>query len=367
MHDDLDSRLVHSGYVLGEEIGRGGFARVHVAEPVGGGDAVAIKVAVRPELVAALRSEGQLLRRLESPYFVRILEEVVDADPPYAVLEYCAGGDLRRHMEEAGGRLAPAEVERLLTPVLEGMAFAHEEGIVHGDLKPENVLLTADGAPKIADLGLSRAQRRKLLFDREAVAPSLPSEEATVRGTFDYISPEIRAGQGLTPAGDVYALGVTAYELLVGRRPLGLVEPPALVLGREDPPLAVPAHLDRVVIRALARDTGARYPDAGIMLADLRAGPDGIELPDLVPHTGSDLPLRGNRPVSDAVFLPLLFLMMFLPPAIAIAVFVLASAVQFDPWSLASWASLGLLVVTPMLLVWAGDRLLRPLLKASLR
>jgi serine/threonine-protein kinase len=261
-----------SGHLITREIGRGGFSRVFRAEPTGGGPSVAIKVAVRPELVAALRSEGAILRRLTGPRFVEILEEHLDEDPPYFVLELCEG-DLRARLEK-DKRIPPAEVERLLTGILEGCAFAHEEGVVHGDLKPENVLLDAKGEPKIADLGLSRAQKRQLLTG-SGVEASVPTEEARVRGTFDYLAPETRKGEEITPASDVFALGVLAYELLLGKRPLGVFQLPRAALAKEG--IEVSRALDRVVERSLAHDASARYPDAAVMLADLRAGDHGLE------------------------------------------------------------------------------------------
>ncbi len=135
------------------------------------------------------------------------------------------------------------------------------------------MLLDARGEPKIADLGLSRAQRRQLLGS--GVEASVRTEEARVRGTFDYLAPEIRKGEEITPASDVFALGVLAFELLMGKRPLGVFQLPRAALAKEG--IEVPRALDRIVERALAHDATARYPDAAVMLADLRAGDHGLE------------------------------------------------------------------------------------------
>lgn len=275
--------LVFSGHLLSEELGRGGQSRVFRAVPEAGGPAVAVKVAIDPALVSALRAEGDSLRRLTSPRFVRILEERLDADPPFFVLELCPGGDLGRALAAApGGRLPPARVLELARGVLEGVTFAHEEGVVHGDLKPENILLDAEGGPKIADLGLSRARRRELVVP--GVQPSLASgEDGKLRGTFDYLAPEVRAGGPIDPRSDVYALGVLLYELLVGERPLGLFRLPSEVLG---PEAGVPRALDRVIGRALLADPALRYQDAGVMLVDLELGDVGLPaavLPDAGP------------------------------------------------------------------------------------
>src|SRR5262249_35047926 len=133
--------------------------------------------------------------------------------------------------------------------------------------------LDASGEPRIADLGLSRAHKRML---REARIGSLATDIPKVRGTFDYLAPEVRRGGDIAPASDVYALGVFFYELLVGSRPLGAFPLPGEVVGPDG--TVGPAALDRVVSRALAHEAGDRYPDAGTMLADLRAGHRGIAL-----------------------------------------------------------------------------------------
>jgi len=276
--------VVFSGHLLSEELGHGGQSRVFRAVPEAGGAAVAIKVAIDPALVTALRAEGDSLRRLTSPRFVRILEEHLDADPPFFVLELCPGGDLGRALAGApGGRLPPARVLGLARGVLEGVTFAHEEGVVHGDLKPENILLDAEGAPKIADLGLSRARRRELVVPGLSHSLATERDDGKVRGTFDYLAPEVRAGGPIDPRSDVYALGVLLYELLVGARPLGLFRLPGEVLG---PEAGVPRALDRVIGRALLADPTLRYPDAGVMLVDLELGDVGLPaavLPDAGP------------------------------------------------------------------------------------
>ncbi len=283
---DIEKGVKLSGHLLSEEIGQGGFSRVFKAVPEAGGPAVAIKVAIRPELVEALRAEGSVLRRLSGPRFVQIIEEHLDSEPPFVVLELCEGGDLRAHLDtQPEKRLRPGRVEELARGILEGVAFAHEEGVVHGDLKPENVLLDGEGEPKIADLGLSRARRRELLVRRNELqaSASVGTEPSKVRGTFDYLAPEVRGGGEITPASDVYALGVLFYELLVGQRPYGLFKLPGEILApkaglsADEDEFLSPA-LDRVVARALAHEARDRYPDAGVMLADLLAGEAGLEL-----------------------------------------------------------------------------------------
>jgi serine/threonine protein kinase len=301
-----------SGHLISAEIGAGGFSRVFRAEPVGGGPAVAIKVAVRSELVQALRAEGAVLRRLQGPRFVKILEEHLDDDPPYFVLELCEKGDLRARLEKAEKRrLPPEEVEKLARGILEGVAFAHDEGVVHGDLKPENVLLDAAGAPKIADLGLSRAHRLQLLRGAALEGSLATDSERRIRGTFDYLAPETRKGEEITPASDVYALGVLLYELLTGQRPLGVFPLPRALLGREG--VTVSKALDRVIARALAHDTAERYPDASLMLADLEAGDQGIEWARETKDDSRAPKIARIEPVNDLLFAVHIYSAIVLP------------------------------------------------------
>ncbi|HZU95551.1 MAG TPA: serine/threonine-protein kinase [Planctomycetota bacterium] len=276
-----------SGHLISEEIGAGGYSRVFRATPVNGGAAVAVKVAVKPELVAAMRAEGAVLRRLRGARFVRVLEEHPEADPPYFILELCAGGDLRALAARMPAkRLAPERVLVLALGILEGVAFAHDEGVVHGDLKPENILLDARGEPKIADLGLSRATKTRLAAEK-GVQASIDTNEGKVRGTFDYLAPEVRKGAEISFASDIYAMGVLLYELLVGERPYGLFRLPGELLAKDG--ISVPAALDRVIARALAHEPRHRYPDAGFMRADLLAGDRPLQAaPDEVAHTKAE-------------------------------------------------------------------------------
>lgn len=365
MASPIEPGVTLSGRLISQEIGRGGFSRVFRAEPVGGGAAVAVKVAVRSELVAALRTEGNVLRRLRSPHFVEILEEHLEEDPPYFVLELCEGGDLRKRLDAAPGRRVGFELaERWILGVLEGMAFAHDEGFVHGDLKPENVLLGSSRAGagasetvKIADLGLSRAHRKQLVLGAAAVAGSLDTrDDGRIRGTFDYLAPEVRAGHDLSPASDVYALGVFLYEMLVGMRPLGAFQLPRAVLARDG--VTVPEYLDRVCARALAHDVHERYPDASIMLADLRAKEQGIAL-ELPTEARSGPRAALVRPVPDAVFVTQIYLPLVVPLVLLVGSVLLARAAQpASPQTDAvlRWALVGLPLAATGLVTWLLGR-----------
>jgi serine/threonine-protein kinase len=167
-------------------------------------------------------------------------------------------------------------VAAVLSPVLGGLAVAHREGLVHRDVKPENVLISDDGDVKIADFGLVRA-----------IAEAKITSTSVILGTAAYLSPEQVGTGDAGPASDVYAVGILAYELLTGATPftgdtaLAVayqrmdhdVAPPSTVIG------GVPAQFDELVVRATARNPADRYPDAGQMAAEVEAIVDELGLP----------------------------------------------------------------------------------------
>src|SRR2546421_2700 len=174
-------------------------------------------------------------------------------------------------------------------------------GAIKFAVKPENVLLGRSGEPKIADLGLSRAHRKKMLAREAELSESIATRDGTkVRGTFDYLAPEVRKGGEITPASDVFALGVMLYELATGKRPAGVFQLPGAMLARQG--VAVPKALDRVIERALAHEAAERYPDASVMLADLEAGDAGLAWAPEASKTSRAPEVALVRPLNDYFF-----------------------------------------------------------------
>lgn len=248
MHDEL------AGYRLERLLGRGGTGEVWLAWDEG---PVARPVAVKrlgasagPAEAESLRAEAELLATLDHPHLLRVIE-VVDDPPGLAlVLPYLSGGSLRDLLDDHGA-LSPGEVVALLAPVADAAGSLHRRGLVHGDLKPDNVLLTSDGAPVLADVGVAR------IIGRPAIG-------LAVAGTPAYLDPATADGSPPGAGADVYALGVVAYEALTGRLP-HLGEPAevvALAAARVHRPLAswpaVPAAVARLVEQALDPDPAAR-------------------------------------------------------------------------------------------------------------
>lgn len=191
---------------------------------------------------------------------------------PYLVMELVEGQPLSTLLATArndGRAIAPAVVQDLIAQAGEALGVAHRAGIVHRDVKPANLMVTADRTVKITDFGIARAA--------DAVALT---RTGSVMGTPQYLSPEQARGNPSTPASDVYSLGVVAFECLTGRRPFEAETPVATALAHLQqpvPPLpdTVPPALAAVVTRALAKDPAARFEDGAAFAAAIR-DPDGV-------------------------------------------------------------------------------------------
>ena len=203
-------------YVLEEKIGEGGFCEVWRGRHVMLGGIVALKVATDEEMADFLRREGTLQHRLEHNNIVRVLGGDVESHPPYLVVEFMEGGSLRKLLKERG-KLQPNEAIRVVSDVAAGLQFAHQNGVVHRDVKPENILFDRGGTAKVGDFGFWRFFEEQRT--RRNLALSLLSTQEVVGGTLEYMSPEQRRGEPPAPADDVYSLGVVLFECLTGRLP----------------------------------------------------------------------------------------------------------------------------------------------------
>jgi serine/threonine-protein kinase len=265
--------LGNGRYRLERVLGHGGMASVHLAHDSALGRTVAIKrvseaFAADEDARRRLAREARLAARLSHPNIVRIYDVAALDERPYLVLEHVEGRTLAEEL--AGrGRLAPDEVARVGRQVASGLAHAHAAGLVHRDVKPRNLLRAADGTVKVADFGIARAA------DSTQITLA-----GTVLGTAAYLAPEQARGEPVTPASDVYALGVVLYELLTGRPPHTAASLTELVslqaAGKITPPGraadGVPDSLDGVVLACLSLDAQAR-PSAAEVAAALAHEP----------------------------------------------------------------------------------------------
>jgi WD40 repeat protein len=260
------------GYVIEGELGRGGMGVVYRARQVNAGRVVALKVVrsgghASPVELARFRTEAHAVARLQHPNVVPVFEVGEVGGLPFFSMEFCPGGNLAAKL--GGDPLPPREAAALIRRLAEGVAAAHAAGIVHRDLKPGNVLLAADGTPKVTDFGLAK------LLD---AAAGLTGTEA-VMGTPSYMAPEQATGdaRGVGPAADVYGLGAVLFECLTGRPPFkGASAADTIVQVRTQDPVAVralvpgvPRDLETVCHKCLAKDPQKRYATAAELGADL--------------------------------------------------------------------------------------------------
>ncbi|OMC25869.1 serine/threonine protein kinase [Mycobacterium colombiense] len=276
----MDDTLLDGRYLVQSRIASGGTSTVYRGLDTRLDRPVAVKVmdsryAGDEQFLTRFQREAQTVARLKDPGLVAVYDQGLDARHPFLVMELIEGGTLRELLGERGP-MPPYAVAAVLRPVLGGLAAAHRAGLVHRDVKPENVLISDDGEVKIADFGLVRA-----------VAAAGITSTSVILGTAAYLSPEqVRDGDA-SPRSDVYSAGIMTYELLTGRTPFTGDSALSLAYQRLDtdvpPPSAVidgvPAQLDEFVERATSRDPAQRYADAIEMRADLDAIAEELALP----------------------------------------------------------------------------------------
>ena len=263
-------------YRLGELLGRGGMAEVHIGQDVRLGRSVAVKM-LRPDMArdptfqARFRREAQSAASLNHPSIVAVYdtgEDVFAGNPvPYIVMEYVEGSTLRE-LQASGNRLVPERALEIVDGVLAALAYSHQRGIVHRDIKPANVMLNRAGEVKVMDFGIARAM---------ADGASTMTATSAVIGTAQYLSPEQARGEQVDARSDIYSTGCMLYELLTGRPPFVGDSPVSVAYQhvREEPvpPSTVdpdvPAAVDAVVLKALTKDREQRYQSADEMRADI--------------------------------------------------------------------------------------------------
>jgi hypothetical protein len=242
-------------------LGQGGMGAVYKARQLKLDRFVAIKILPAewgrdPAFAERFTREARALARLAHPHIVAVHDFGEAGGHFYLLMEYVDGVNLRQLLQ--AGRLEPDLALRVIPQVCDALQYAHEEGIVHRDVKPANILVDHRGGVKIADFGLAKL-----------VGPSRASFTLTgthqVMGTLDYMAPEQRnRPQEVDHRADIYALGVVFYEMLTGELPLGRFSPPSRVAG-------VDGRLDEVVLRALEREPEQRYQKVSEVKGDLEA------------------------------------------------------------------------------------------------
>jgi len=292
--------------------GEGGMADVYKAQDTTLDRIVAIKI-LRPEHDAgdAFQREARAVAKLPHPNIVMVHDVCRDGATQYIVMEYAEGESLRELLQPE----APFRAARALdiaTQVCDALGFAHEKGILHCDVKPHNVLVQQDGRVKVTDFGIARA-----------LHSGVSGQQGKLWGTPHYAAPELLLGNPLTPASDVYAVGVILYEMLCGRRPFGgqtTAEIARQHVLNAPPPIEqynprVPRYLRQVIDRALAKDPALRYRNAAELGKTLRAyrqhgasptrplepvqvAPDALPRPAHPPQVVQDVAVSEAQPVA---------------------------------------------------------------------
>ncbi|HEX6528092.1 MAG TPA: protein kinase [Streptosporangiaceae bacterium] len=258
-------RTLGSRYLLDEQIGQGGMGVVWRGRDKVTGSPFAIKLlrseyAADPDAVTRFVRERTVLMKFRHPAVVTVHDMIVEGDQLALVMDLVEGGDLNAYRRRSGGTLTGAEVARLAAQVCDGLAAAHAAAIVHRDLKPANVLLDA-GQVKLADFGVARI-----------VGDPSGTTTGTVLGTAAYLAPELLTGNEPSPATDMYAFGITMYELLAGAPPFAghvaaiMHDHLQTVPSR---PAGVADRLWDLLSSCLAKEPGAR-PTAAAMGSALR-------------------------------------------------------------------------------------------------
>jgi serine/threonine protein kinase/WD40 repeat protein len=276
------------GYEIQGELGRGGMGVVYQARQVALDRVVALKVVLAgshadAEELARFRREAEAIARLHHANVVEIYEVGEVGGLPHFAMEFCAGGNLAQKL--AVGPLPPRRAAALVQALASAVQAAHEAGVVHRDLKPGNVLLAADGIPKITDFGLAK----KLEGTSQLTATG------AIVGTPSYMAPEQAAGEGkrVGPAADVYSLGAILYECLTGRPPFqAATTVDTLLQVVADPPVppsqlqpGIPAHLEAICLRCLEKKPGRRFATAAELAGELQRFLDGLPA-QVQPRTG---------------------------------------------------------------------------------
>ncbi len=263
-------KILNSRYELKKLIGSGGMADVYMATDSLLGRTVAVKIlhpqyAKDPVFVARFRQEAQAAANLNQDNIVNVYDWGIENSTYYLVMEYVEGRDLKDIILQ-GGQLLPERAAEIAMSICLALEAAHAQGVVHRDIKPQNIIVTYDSKIKVMDFGIART-----------TGGSAMTETGTIMGTAQYISPEQAQGRAADPRSDLYSLGIALYEMLTGKVPFDGENPVAIAYKhvREDPlPPSminpdISPELEAVVMKALSKNPENRYQSAVEMYSDL--------------------------------------------------------------------------------------------------
>ncbi len=289
--NDLIGRLLNGRYEITERLGDGGMSIVYKATDRFLGRTVSIKVlrdqfAADSEFLQRFRREAQAVANLSHANIVSLFDVGQDGETHYLVMEYVEGQTLKDKIKEEGP-FTPEQAVDIAKQVLAGLNHAHQKKVIHRDIKPHNILITATGQAKITDFGIARAVTETTLV-----------HTGPIMGSAHYFSPEQAKGYPVDARSDLYSLGVVIYEMLAAKRPFEGDTPLSVALQhvQDEPPSLrridnrIPETLDRVVLKAMAKDPARRYQSADEFIKDLNAA-----LNKNAGNGGGEVESRGRR------------------------------------------------------------------------
>jgi eukaryotic-like serine/threonine-protein kinase len=295
-------------YRLEAKLGSGGMSTVYLARDQTLDRQVAVKVMHREmseqaDQLERFRQEARSVAKLSHPNVVSVIDAGEDGGHPYIVFEYVEGETLKQRINRDGA-LEPQEAIAYAIEIARGLSVAHARNMVHRDIKPQNILIDAEGRAKLTDFGISRQ------LEQDGMTAT-----GRVLGTTDYVAPEQAMGHKVDPRSDIYSLGVVLYEMLVGQVPFSADSQVGVAMKHVNEELPdvqrrrpeVSAAVALVVERSTAKDPGERYQHVGEMIDDLstaleveaaRAGSttgEATSVLDAVPPPKRKLSGRGRR------------------------------------------------------------------------
>lgn len=298
-----NGKIVDGRYEIIEEVGRGGMAIVYLAKCLVLNRYVAIKV-LRPEFrddedfIKRFKIEAQSAGNLTHPNIVSIYDVGNEGDFEYIVMEYVEGITLKQYLS-AKGMLPEKEAVDFAAQICSGLEHAHKKGIVHKDIKPENILITKEGILKITDFGIAKALNQGTI-----------TTGGLAMGSVHYFSPEQARGSYIDAKTDIYSVGVLLYEMVTGKRPFDGESAISVAMQHiEKEPVRpslvnalVTPSLENVILKAMKKDTFERYQSATQMLIDLKkvsVGSGVAAAPVKKPAVPPTAPAAGTAPAAD--------------------------------------------------------------------
>jgi serine/threonine-protein kinase len=291
-------------YEIGQQLGQGGMATVYLARQKSIGRTVAIKVMPRyflhePSFLQRFEREVKVIAELQHPRVLPVYDYGQINDRPFIVMAYMPGGTLADRIKK--GPLPLDEVVRLVGQIAEGLDHAHNKGVIHRDFKPSNVLLDENGNAYLSDFGIAKITESTVQLTGSGIV-----------GTPAYMAPEMADRGTVTPAVDIYALGVTLYQMLTGKFPYQGETPLRVMMAHATEPVPdvrlarpdLPEAVAEVVKRAMAKNPDDRYASAGELAAALRAAvqqaaapqADEWTIPATTPAPPSPAPAPSSTP-----------------------------------------------------------------------